>query len=197
MPPSDSFDDCLARLRRGDERAAAEVFQRFASRLIALASARLDPVMRQKVDPEDVLQSAFKSFFRRVDGSFELDSWDSLWGLLARITLYKCGHRIRYFRTAGRNLRREVAPSSEEDSNPGWEGLAREPTPPEAAALAETVEGMLHALDERDRQIFILGLQGYAVPEISRELKCSERTVFRAMKFIRSELQDMQERDQT
>jgi len=141
-----------------------------------------------------VLQSAFKSFFRRVDHSFDLDSWDSLWGLLARITLYKCGHRIRHFRTAQRNVQREVgAGYSDEESTQEWEGLAREPTPPEAAALAETVEGMLRSLDERDRQVFVLGLQGYTAPEIGAQLNCSERTVFRALKFIRAELQSMQD----
>jgi RNA polymerase sigma-70 factor, ECF subfamily len=194
MPASDSFDDCLTRLRAGDEQAAAQVFERFAERLIGLARSRLDRSLRPKVDPEDVLQSAFKSFFGRVDQSFELDSWGSLWGLLARITLYKCGHRIRYFRTAQRNVQREVGGGhADEETTREWEGLAREPTPPEAAVLAETVESMLRVLDERDRQVFVLGLQGYTAPEISAELKCSERTVFRALKYIRAELQSLQD----
>jgi RNA polymerase sigma-70 factor (ECF subfamily) len=194
MPSSDSFDECLTRLRAGDEQAAAQIFERFAGRLIDLARSRLDRTLRQKVDPEDVLQSTFKSFFRRVDHSFELDSWDSLWGLLARITLYKCGHRIRYFRTAQRNVQRELgAAHSEERTIPEWEGLAREPTPPETAVLAETVEALLRVLDERDRQVFLLALQGYTAPEISTQLKCSERTVFRALKYIRAELQSMQD----
>ena len=52
----------MARLRAGDNAAAAEVFRRFANRLIGLARTHLDARVRQKVDPEDVMQSALKSF---------------------------------------------------------------------------------------------------------------------------------------
>jgi RNA polymerase sigma-70 factor (ECF subfamily) len=184
----------LTRLRAGDERAAAQVFERFAERLIGLARSRIDGALRAKVDPEDVLQSAFKSFFGRVDRSFELDSWNSLWGLPARITLNKCGHRVRYFRTAQRDVHREVAAGHfNDETTRDWEALAREPTPPEAAVLAETVEGMLRSLEERDRQVFVLGLQGYTAAEMGAQLQCSDRTVFRALKYIRAELQSLQD----
>ena len=40
------------------------------------------------------MQSVFKSFFvRQGQGQFELDNWDSLWGLLVRITLRKRNHK--------------------------------------------------------------------------------------------------------
>ena len=43
---------------------------------------------RQKVDPEDVVQSAFRSFFtRQAAGQFDVASWDDLWGLLVVITV--------------------------------------------------------------------------------------------------------------
>src|SRR5437016_14196174 len=100
-PPDDSFDDVMARLRAGDEAAAAAIFDRFARRLIALARARLDRLVSSKVDPEDVLQSAFRSFFlRHAEGRWDLIGWDGLWGLLARITVRKCGRRIEHFRAA-------------------------------------------------------------------------------------------------
>src|SRR5690242_9456367 len=56
-----SFADLMARLRAGDDAAAAALFQRFATRLIALARGRLDGLVRRKVDPEDVVQSVFRS----------------------------------------------------------------------------------------------------------------------------------------
>ena len=48
--------------------------------LIGLARSHLGGVIRQKVDPEDVVQSVFRSFFQRnAQGNWNLDDWDSLW----------------------------------------------------------------------------------------------------------------------
>jgi RNA polymerase sigma-70 factor (ECF subfamily) len=92
MTQDATFAELMARLSQGDEAAAVQIFQRYAQRLIALARDRLGQVLRQKVDPEDVMQSVFKSFFaRHADGQYKLDSWDSLWALLTTITLRKCG----------------------------------------------------------------------------------------------------------
>jgi RNA polymerase sigma-70 factor (ECF subfamily) len=110
MAAEQSFVGTMARIRAGDRNATTDVFQRFAHRLLALAQSRLDPVTRQKTDPEDVLQSVFCSFFRRMaDKQWEVDSWDSLWGLLAMITVRKCGNRVDYFRAACRDVQREVS----------------------------------------------------------------------------------------
>src|SRR5262245_37537637 len=103
MNTSESFHDIIARLGRGESRAASEVFQRFADRLIALARARLTAQVRQKVDPEDVLQSVCRSFFvRQADGQFVLGSWDELWSLLTVLTVRKCANRARHLKAARR-----------------------------------------------------------------------------------------------
>ncbi len=66
-----TFDDLMARLNDGDDEAAAEIFNRFVRRLIFLARSRLNAQVRQKEDPEDVVQSVFRSFFtRQVEGQF-------------------------------------------------------------------------------------------------------------------------------
>ena len=64
-----SFADVMDRLRSGEDDAARDVFVRFARRLIGLARKHLDGRLAVKVDPEDVVQSAYKSFFvRHRDG---------------------------------------------------------------------------------------------------------------------------------
>jgi hypothetical protein len=68
MSADDSFRDVMARLAAGDQDAAARVFHRFAHRLVALAGARLGENLRRKLDPEDVLQSVFRSCFSRHGG---------------------------------------------------------------------------------------------------------------------------------
>ena len=66
MADSDSFDDVMARLRAGDQAAAREIFERFVDKLIRLAHSRFDAVLRHKVDPDDVVQSAYKRFFLKL-----------------------------------------------------------------------------------------------------------------------------------
>jgi DNA-directed RNA polymerase specialized sigma24 family protein len=193
--PDDSFADFMARLRAGDPDAATRVFDRFARRLIELARARLDARLRRKVDPEDVLQSALKSFFvRQADRPYELTNWDGLWGLLACITARKCGRHLEHFRAARRDVGREADPRPASDaSGTDWEALARDPTPFEGAALAETVEELHRGLTERDRQILALSLHGYAVPEVSAEVGCTERTVYRVLGHIRERLEALRD----
>src|SRR5262249_16753833 len=52
---SNSFAEFLARLHNRDDAAARELFGRFAHQLLALARRRINPALRHKVDPEDVV----------------------------------------------------------------------------------------------------------------------------------------------
>lgn len=197
MSPDGSFHELMARVRGGDQQAMAEVFHRFAQRLIGLARSRLDGLLRYKADAEDVMQSVFQSFFERhQDGRLQVNSWDSLWGLLTVIAVHKCGHRIDYHLAARRDVRRETAAEPPaEGSGAGWEALAREPTPSESAVLAETVEVLLRGLRERDRPILVLSLQGYSPAEVAEQVGRSERTVFRVLQQVRKKLQALRAAD--
>jgi RNA polymerase sigma factor (sigma-70 family) len=70
--------------------------------------------------------------------------------------------------------------------------FAHEPTPLEAAALAETVERLMRELDERERQILELALQGYTPQEISPRVGRCERTVQRLLERVRKHLSLLQ-----
>jgi RNA polymerase sigma-70 factor (ECF subfamily) len=197
VPPSDSFDDVMARLRAGDPAAAAAVFHRFARRLIALARSRLDARLRQKVDPEDVLQSVYKSFFlRHADGEFDPESWDSLWSLLTVLTVRKCGRWHEHYGTAGRDRRREEGAAEDATtSSAELRALADEPSPDEAAELADLVEVLLRCEVGRDRAIVMLRLQGYTPNEIAAQLRRPERTVFRVLDRVKKRLRRLCEED--
>jgi RNA polymerase sigma-70 factor (ECF subfamily) len=199
MSPNHSFDDLMARLRTGDNDAAAQVFNRFANRLIELARRRLDPHIRQKLDPEDVLQSVFRSFFvHQAAGQITgLESWDNLWAMLVVITLRKCGRQIKYYRSASRDIHREIPvvyPSEDADSDGGTS--SDEPTPSEAAMLTETVERLLNSLEGRHREILALSLQGYSVQEISTQLGCTERTAYRVLERVKEKLQALRNEEE-
>jgi RNA polymerase sigma-70 factor (ECF subfamily) len=182
-----SFHEVMAQLRVGDTAAAERVFHQFAQRLIALARTRLDTRLRQKVDPEDVLQSVYRSFFHRHgQGQFVLEGWDGLWAVLTIITLRKCRRVATRFHTDRRDVQREMASTDELE----LATISREPTPLEAAVLTETVERLLAGLEGREREIVSLCLQGHSVEEISEQVGRSRRTVQRVLKRVNDELQE-------
>jgi len=192
MDQSDSFCELVRKLRGGDDALASEMFQRYAKRLIGLARTRLDDRMKQKVDPEDVVQSVYKSFFRLLEAEqVEVLNWDNLWYLLTVMTLRKCATRAEYYTAKRRDARREVS-MSPTDSAESWRNIIdREPTPDEAVALTETVEQTLCDFDPEDRDVIMMSLQGYNVKEISVELKRAERSVRRLRERLRKRLEEM------
>jgi RNA polymerase sigma-70 factor (ECF subfamily) len=185
----DSFTEYMNRLRSSDQDAATAVFRRFADRLIALARTKLDPQTRRKVDPEDVVQSAYRSFFTRYsEGRLDVGAWDELWYVLTVITVRKCSNQVTRFRAHRRSVARETTPGAWDDV---VDAIDREPTASEAAMLGETVEQLMRWLKPDDRVIIEMSLQGYTVPEISERLGPSERTVRRLRDRVRKRLLEM------
>src|SRR5262245_20679886 len=187
MSTDSSFHDLMQRLRAGDDDAARRVFSAFSQRRIALGRSRLDGLVLQKEGAEDVAQSALKSFFlRHAEGQFEIHSWESLWGLLARITLRKCGHRVEHYRAARRDVRREAGTPEAADPGDPWAALARDPSPAEAAVFADVLRQLLRDLDDREQRIVQLTLDGYSVPEVSERVGRSEYMVRKVLKQVRA-----------
>jgi RNA polymerase sigma-70 factor (ECF subfamily) len=171
--------------------ANREVFEHFTRRLIGLARAHLDVRLQHKIDPEDIVQSAYKSFFIRYrEGALAAEGWNGLWGLLTVIALRKCADRVRYYRAECRDISRETtAAEGTEDAEPWRDALGREPTPDQAAVLAETVERLLRDLKKDERAIVELSLQGYSTQEISERLGRACRSVRRLRERVRMQLE--------
>lgn len=195
MTEHGSFAVVAEQLRSGEGAAAAEVFHRFAGQLLGVARRRFDRRLAHKVDPESVVQSAYKSFFARYRaGKVRPGDWDGLWGLLRLITLRKCADRVEYLRAARRDVRREVGTPAGQDRP--WE-LApdRQPSPQEAAILAETVELLFQAADADEHPVLELSLQGYTAEEIALRLGRALRTIQRLRERIRKRLERLRQDD--
>src|SRR5947207_198270 len=84
-----SSAELLARYVGDREEAAANaMFRRYADKLEALARSRLSKSLASRIDADDVVQSAYRSFFRIAGkGNVELLESGDLWRLLVRITL--------------------------------------------------------------------------------------------------------------
>ena len=172
-------------------RAAEFAFDRFARRLIGLARVHLDARLQHKIDPEDVVQSVYKSFLVRYkDLPLDNDEAGGLWNLLTVITLRKCADRVRYHRAECRDINLEATPAARDDGVEPWrEAMGKEPTPEHAAILTETVEALFHDLSGGERAVVELSLQGYSTQEISDRLGRAERSVRRLRERVRRQLQ--------
>src|SRR5437016_3224830 len=122
--------ELLARCRQHDPAAAEALFQRYVERLTRLARSRLSRKLAARVDAEDVVLSAFRSFFLLARGAeIVLRQSGDLWRLLVRITLRKVYRNARRHQADCRNVDREQPCDGETDTGLEAAALAREPTP--------------------------------------------------------------------
>jgi RNA polymerase sigma-70 factor (ECF subfamily) len=182
----------LARWRDGDEHAATELVQRFTQRLLALARGQLSAKLARRVDPEDVVQSAYRSFFAGArDDRYVLGHSGDMWHLLAAITIHKLHQQVAHHTAGKRGIDREQGFGGE-DSLLGLraEVVTREPSPAEAAAMVDEVQFLMRDLKPLYRQMVEMRLQGYALQEIAETTGRSERFIRRVLDQIKHQLKE-------
>lgn len=139
MTTEETSVEILERYRLGDSQAADELFARYVGRLTLLARSRLSPSLARRTDPEDVVLSAYRSFFIRArDGQLTLARSGDLWRLLVAITLHKVYRQARKQRAE----RRALAARELESSWAKRLQLSRDPSPAEAVALADELQAI-------------------------------------------------------
>jgi RNA polymerase sigma factor (sigma-70 family) len=187
----------VARWQAGDQQAADELFRRYASRLIALARSRLTARIKQRVDPEDVVQSACRSFFVGARaGKYQLQRGGDLWRLLVAITLHKLQDQVKRHTTEKRGIASERAFGSE-DSLLGIQAhvWARDPSPVEALALVDELEEAMRGLEPPERRMLELRLHGHSLEEIAEAVQLSRWTVRRVLERVKQHLEQQHSTD--
>jgi RNA polymerase sigma-70 factor (ECF subfamily) len=185
MEPAPSSAELIQQVNAGDPRAGAQLFARYAQRLARIAEQHLSRQLAGRVDGEDVVQSAFRTFFRRcAGGEFQIQGSGHLWRLLVRITLLKARAAARAHTAGIRDVRAEV---------PGGDAwllgiIARDPTPQEAAALVDQIRSLLHGLPPAYCQVLEMRLEGRPPAEIATQLGVSRQTVYRALHLFQQRL---------
>ena len=188
----DNSIDLLARFRTGDEQAAEELFHRYVGRLTALAQKRLSDRLARRVDADDIVQSAYRSFFIHArDGAYSLKESGDLWRLLVVITLNKLRRQVER-NTAGKRAMNNEQSSRADTSATSLrpEAVAAEPSPDEALAVVEEVQELMKGLTPSQCQMLQLRLQGHTVDEIAAQVNRSERGVRRLLDKIKDRLQE-------
>jgi RNA polymerase sigma factor (sigma-70 family) len=181
----------VRQLVEGDERVVAEFWDRYGARLQRLADKHLASRLQRRLGPEDIVQSACRTFLRRAQrGEFHLSDVESLWRLMSVITLSKVRQKARYHSRDKRAIDREARRNADTDSQPGLEQYVStgEPTPEEVAEFADQLEHLLSEMDEEEKQLVQLKLQNHTNLEIADHMGCSERTVRRILSRVKSRL---------
>ncbi len=181
-------------LRSGEEEAMVTFWNRFGPMLERLADRNLAQGMRRRFGPEDIVQSACRTFFRRAQaGEFEIPSEDSLWRLLCAITLTKLRQQARFHGRQRRDVRQEKhLDSVNVQGRPKVRQLADEAGDPEdAVEFADQMQALIGSLEEKEREVLELKLQEIPNEEIARRLGCAERTVRRRLERIEAILRRM------
>lgn len=193
MPPMGNDDsiDLMARWRDGDEQAAALLFDRYLDQLVRLARTRLSDRMQRRVAAEDVVQSAYRSFFRKArEGRYTLEKSGDLWRLLAAITMCKLRGQVEFHTAQKRGVYTEESTAGNASVyGVPPEMIVRQPSPDDAAAVVEELKQVMQTLDELPRQILELALQNHTIEEIGDQVHRSPRTIRRSLQQVRDELE--------
>ena len=186
----DSDKSLLRQFRDGQNDAATELYVRYASRLLALAKNQTSSQLATRFDPEDVVQSVFRTFFRRASaGLYDVPAGEQLWQLLLVLALNKVRslavHHRAQKRDAGKTIPIEQLqlPSQREDGTP-------------MQILAMVVDDLMAELTESQRQIVQLRMEGHTIGEIAERTGRSRRTAERVMQEFRHRLSVLIDGDQ-
>jgi RNA polymerase sigma-70 factor (ECF subfamily) len=180
---SDAADDreLVERFKAGSESAATDLFDRYCEKLMGLARRRIGQRMASRIEPEDVIQSAFRTFFTRVrNNEFTFEGESDLFKLLVRLTVNKTLRQIAHHRAAKRDPGKEAAQGSTADDV--MRNLTvEEPTPDVEVALLDQFEQFLSRLTAFDRKVLEMKLAGHTTAEIATEMGTYERKIRRVM----------------
>lgn len=179
-------DDWFARLAKGEPDVVAEFWETFGEPLRRVADRQISRSLGQRVDADDIVQSACRTFFRRAGkGEFECADSGDLWRLMLTITLNKARAQARFHGRQRRGMKSEQPL----DVTPTVAGRVEDAI--EKVDFADFMESVLARLDEESAAILERLLEGQSQGEIAAALHCSERTVRRMKNRIRDSLESM------
>ena len=184
-PHEPSSDGSLIRsIRKGDGAAANDLFDRYIGKLDKLTDRQLASELSGRLDRDDITQSVFRTFFRRIgEGQYDIPEGETIWKLLAVITLNKIRSVGAHHRAAKRDIRKSSAAeltklgsvvSTDEDA---------------LRVLHLTIQDVVGNLPETQQQIIQLRLEEQDVSTIAKSVGRSKRTVERVLHGFRASLQ--------
>ncbi len=192
-PNADDWPRIVDGLLAEDALVVQEFCERYGQTLRAIADRQISRAMKQRFDASDVVQSAFRSFFRRArDGQFQVSDGDKLWSLICAIVLNKLREKARFHSREQRSVGREVQAESLV-SIPGisFNAIGQDLDSTFILEFEDQIQHFMLMLDEEQQHIIDLKLQNKTNAQIARLLESSERTIERQTAKLYRKLKQM------
>lgn len=192
MPdPFESNDESIMnfywKMCSGEPLGLEELWKRNFPRMYGLASKTLKGRRLTSTGPEDIVQSAFGTFWRRAKRG-DFNAWinsDNLWNLLAKITVRKVHQAARRAQAGkhggGKVLIEADVPEAAHRPFRLDDAVAVLPT----TELDLCCEEYLLTIDEETRSVVVLKMMGHKNREVADILGCCVSTVERKLRLAR------------
>lgn len=165
----EDFSALLLLVSQGDTQAQDRLCRHYEPKLRIVARVLLGPALRPHVDTMDLVQSVHRSLLVGLrDDKFDISSPEKLIALASTIVRRKIARKWRRHR---RQLRLGL-PSAENGSLAGALNALSSPdaTPAEVAQYHDQVEHLCRSLNETERRMLDMRLNGYSTAEVAAEL---------------------------
>ncbi len=183
----------IRRLRTGSQDAATQLYLRYARRLHGLSAAKCSPDLAARVDSDDIVQSVFRTFFRRVEkGDYDVPDGEDLWKLFLVIGLNKIQTAGTFHRASKRDVRASQG-SDRLDQDSEAVGTSDETS---MSILQMSIDEVLEGLSQTHKDIVHLRVEGHEVAEIAARLGRSKRSVERILQALRKQMQRLIHEDE-
>jgi len=180
----DSDQTLVRRIRKdGDDDAALRLYLKYSERLLRSTERNMSDALSSRLDPEDVVQSVFRTFFRRTsEGQYQVPEGEELWKLLLVMSLNKVRSVGKFHRAAKRN----ICSSSSLAADDAIGLQSRDEF--SRAILELSINEIISELPESARRIIALRIEGFEVAQISEMTSRAKRTVERVLQNFRAEM---------
>jgi RNA polymerase sigma-70 factor (ECF subfamily) len=166
---SEEFSALLAQVRAGDDAALLQLLRRYEPRVRAAVRVQLGALLRPHLDSFDVVQSVYCALLPGLRrGKYDFSNSEDLIALALTLVRRKIARQWRLVRRE-RPLGDDVSFAGNDDPH----RLADGADPATTAMVNDQVRSMLAGLDDLDRALVELRLQGYRTVEIAQKLDCN------------------------
>jgi RNA polymerase sigma-70 factor (ECF subfamily) len=161
------IQDLIARVRAGDQEAAAELVRDYEPYIRRSVRIKLrDPRLRSMLDSADICQSVLASFFARLAlGQYDLSQPRQLAALLVKMAQTKVATRARRAEVCRRDRRGQEIYAAQARAI-----VAPGPDPSRLVAGADLLEQFRHRLRADERTVSDRRVEGRSWSEIAAEL---------------------------
>lgn len=185
------FQQLVERVRHGDQEAIRELISRYEEEVSLIARVRLGASLRPYVDAEDIMQSVHRSLLIGLrDDKIDLRSPKALIGLAAVMVRRKVARKWRRMRRQHRLSGAAGETQASDLPNVMASFGMNSQDPAKLAEIREQFNAILSRLDEADRELIRLRIDGYRTVDAAQILGISPDSARVRLSRLRKKLQE-------